>query len=122
MELKVCGYADDTALYVAERNNVTHALAELARFSEASELEVNHTKSVAVPVTWHHGRLSMETDEPESTRRALAELEGIPVLGDTASCRYFGIRVGLGDVQSEEWEKCIDALRVWLTLATEKMH
>ncbi|TYZ66132.1 hypothetical protein PybrP1_000525 [[Pythium] brassicae (nom. inval.)] len=39
IELKRCGYAESTALYVADRTSATHVLAELARFSTATGLE-----------------------------------------------------------------------------------
>ncbi|KAF1314924.1 reverse transcriptase, partial [Globisporangium splendens] len=48
--VKVCGYADDTTIYVQTANDIPRVLAILDEFGAASGLKVNVHKSVALPL------------------------------------------------------------------------
>ena len=50
MAVKVCGYADDTAVYFRSPKDVSEVMPALERFSEASGLKTNAAKSVAGPL------------------------------------------------------------------------
>uniref|UniRef100_A0AAV1UX75 Reverse transcriptase domain-containing protein n=1 Tax=Peronospora matthiolae TaxID=2874970 RepID=A0AAV1UX75_9STRA len=50
LEIKVCGYAYDTAVYVQSPEEVSVVMRTLMRFGAASGLVINASKSVAVPL------------------------------------------------------------------------
>ncbi|CAI5718740.1 unnamed protein product [Hyaloperonospora brassicae] len=49
MAAKVCGYADDTAVYVRSLEDVVEVMQALLRFGETSGLKTNTPNSLAVP-------------------------------------------------------------------------
>uniref|UniRef100_A0AAV1ULF3 Reverse transcriptase domain-containing protein n=1 Tax=Peronospora matthiolae TaxID=2874970 RepID=A0AAV1ULF3_9STRA len=50
LEIKVCGYAYDNAVYVQSPEEVSVVMRTLMRFGAASGLVINASKSVAVPL------------------------------------------------------------------------
>lgn len=76
-EIKICGYADDIALYVTGRESTTAAMAELMLFGSASGLLVNMSKSVALPLVdrHHHNRSPHQTVQCE----VQSEVAGVPL-------------------------------------------
>ncbi|KAE8910880.1 hypothetical protein PF005_g15599 [Phytophthora fragariae] len=107
-QLKVAGYADDTAIYIADRSMQAEAIRAVARFSAVSGLMLNVGKCAAIRL----GEVK-EGDTGELDQQQIAE---------TASLRYLGHVAGTGDTTEGAWEKAMGALRVGLVLAEEKTN
>ncbi|TYZ60103.1 hypothetical protein PybrP1_010049, partial [[Pythium] brassicae (nom. inval.)] len=95
---RVCGYADDTSLYVADCASAAAAMEQLAAFSDALGLLVNVNKSIAIPLD------GADVQVPVSERRNTpicsssapgsdgpGHVAGVPALASGATCRYLGI-------------------------------
>uniref|UniRef100_M4B7Y5 Uncharacterized protein n=1 Tax=Hyaloperonospora arabidopsidis (strain Emoy2) TaxID=559515 RepID=M4B7Y5_HYAAE len=93
MKIKVCGYADDTAVYVQSPREVSDVMRTLTRFGAVSGLVTNTAKSVAVPLC-----------------------DGVtidPIL-------MHGVR--LGRTVRDNWNACLVALNARLVLARRKTN
>ncbi|KAF1318321.1 reverse transcriptase, partial [Globisporangium splendens] len=109
IEVKISGYADDTALYVQDADGAARAIARLREFGEVSGLRVNLAKSIAVALD-------------EGDDGVPPEIQGIPVLARGESCRYLGVQIGSQQARDTAWKLCFAALRTRLLLATAKTH
>lgn len=108
-DVRVSGYADDTALYLESRSQVPAALTLLHDFGAVSGLRVNVDKSVVLPL----GHAAIARPEP---------CGGMKVLGRDETCRYLGIRVGATDVRAANWDGVVAALQTRLRHAFDKTH
>ncbi|KAF1322066.1 reverse transcriptase, partial [Globisporangium splendens] len=108
-DLRVSGFADDTAIYLNDSAAIPKVVEVLQRFGDVSGLRVNLSKSICVPLG--------TTDETRSDAT-----HGIPILRGGDSCRYLGIRVGTSDSSDANWKTCEQALAARLSLAVAKTH
>jgi hypothetical protein len=115
-QLKVAGYADDTAIYIAKRRMQAAAIRTVKAFSAVSGLKLNVKKSAAINLA-HGGAGGAQAavvsmaGEAENEGGQVAEIESV---------RYLGHIAGAGDTTTEAWTKAMEALRVRLTLAETK--
>lgn len=109
MEVRLSGYADDTALYLRSSKEIPEVLRILEEFGIASGLKVNLTKSVVVPLR-----------KGTMVRQDL--VSGMQILDNQTNCRYLGIQVGQSTAMYENWDKCIKSLQARLYLAKMKTH
>lgn len=112
-ELRVAGYADDTAIYVESKHMQAAAIAAVGRFSSVSGLMLNVKKSAAISLC---GQEDMEMDENE-----IAPQDNL-MMEETGSTRYLGHVAGVSDTTVEAWTKAMKALRVRLVLAETKTN
>lgn len=108
-QLKVAGYADDTALFLQSPGEIPAAMVILNEFATISGLRVNTAKSVGVQLN------PAVVGGPD-------RVHGVPMLQPGASCRYLGIRVGAHDTHEENWRLCIQATAARIALAVAKTH
>lgn len=108
-DLRVSGFADDTAIYLNDSNAIPKVVEVLQRFGDVSGLRVNLSKSICVPLGTTDGIWSEPT-------------HGIPTLRHGDSCRYLGIQVGTSDSSDDNWKTCEQALAARLSLAVAKTH
>jgi hypothetical protein len=88
--IRISGYADDTALYLADADDIPKILEVIRDYGSVSGLQVNLKKSVGVMMsTRSHG---VETNG-----------YGIPILQHGDSTRYLGIQVGSFDTHDANW-------------------
>jgi len=117
-QLKVAGYADDTAIYIAKRRMQAAAIRTVKAFSAVSGLKLNVKKSAAINLA-HGGAGGAQAavvsmaGEAENEGGQVAEIESV---------RYLGHIAGAGDTTTEAWTKVMEALRVRLTLAETKTN
>ncbi|OWY93561.1 LOW QUALITY PROTEIN: Reverse transcriptase precursor [Phytophthora megakarya] len=104
MNLQVAGYADDTAIYLADSAMQTEAIEAVAAFS----LNVDKSKAI---------RLGGE--QVESTHNDSAAQNN--VVEEVESTRYLWHIAGMGDTCSLAWKALVDT-RVRLTLAEVKTN
>lgn len=90
-ELRIAGYADDTALYLRGAGTTAVVLGELSSFGQASGLKVNIGKSVVLP---------LGDSERENTTTMLGALSR---LQSGATCRYLGIQAGATGTETANW-------------------
>lgn len=100
-ELRISGYADDTALYVRHPRDATTYVELLELFGAAPGLRVNFYKSAGLWLGDHQGDT----------------VEGIPMLAALATCRYLGTRVGMEKTEEANWAACTTALSARLRVA-----
>ncbi|RAW30770.1 hypothetical protein PC110_g12871 [Phytophthora cactorum] len=112
--LKIAGYADDTAIYIAHKKMQEAVLAAVERFSRFAGLRLNVHKSVAIRL----GREIAESGEENSTCGS-SEQETIPTSEES---RYLGHLAGEGDTVTNAWERAFKALSVRLALAIRKTN
>ncbi|OWZ01806.1 Reverse transcriptase precursor [Phytophthora megakarya] len=105
MNLQVAGYADDTAIYLADSVMQTEAIEAVAAFS----LNVDKSKAI---------RLGGE--QVESTHNDSAAQNN--VVEEVESTRYLGHIAGMGDTSSLAWNTALEATRVRLALAEVKTN
>lgn len=103
-EVKIGGYADGTAIYLADSCDVPRVLEVLHTFGLASGLRANLKKSIVFPLH-EHGELNN------------AELHGMAVLQRDTLCRYSGIQVRRSDGSNANWTLCEKSVNAWLSLA-----
>jgi hypothetical protein len=117
-QLRVAGYADDTAIYIIESSMQAAALRVVRSFSAVSGLRLNVKKSAALNLAPHRAEEQPARNgaDTETIERAAAEVEV------TESVRYLGHIAGTGDTTQEAWTKAFEALRVRLTLAETKTN
>jgi hypothetical protein len=107
--IRISGYTDDTALYLADADDIPKILEVIRDYGSVSGLQVNLKKPVGVMMsTRSHG---VETNG-----------YGIPILQHGDSTRYLGIQVGSFDTHDASWGGCVAALRSRLALAFAKTH
>lgn len=102
-ELRIAGYADDTAVYLQNYTAIPALLQVLDRFGDASGLVVNRAKSTVLGLA-----------------RVIEECGQLTQVEATATVRYLGIQVGHGDEVAANWDRVAQGLRVRLRLACEK--
>ncbi|KAE8904371.1 hypothetical protein PF003_g11658 [Phytophthora fragariae] len=108
LELRVAGYADDTAVYLSSAAEV-HRLREITRqFGQASGLQLNEGKTIAIAL--HKDGPNPETQLPTTMK----------FQGHGVSARYLGIHVGSGVPAEKSWEAADAQLRTRLSLASQK--
>lgn len=108
-EIKVSGYANDTAVYLQVREAVEHVAAIMDEFAGVSGLTTNRAKSMVVELDPRGSELPLDT-------------HGLTLLAQRDHCRYLGVLVGQQDAAAANWEKCIRAIWCRLVLAREKTH
>ncbi|CAI5741314.1 unnamed protein product [Hyaloperonospora brassicae] len=109
MAVKVCGYPDDTAVYVRSPEDVAEVMQALARFGEASVLKINAAKAMAVPL------FDGATIDPEL-------LHDVLLLQAGERCRYLGVLIGEGSTVKDSWDACLVALNSRLARARRKTN
>lgn len=116
--LKVSGYADDTAIYIAHKSMQATALLAVKKFSAVSGLKLNVQKSVAIDLGMdaNDGEKTGEQDDSEATPTYQQPVES------TTTARYLGHIAGAGDTIDEAWNRAFAALRVRLVLAETKTN
>jgi hypothetical protein len=108
--LKVAGYADDTAIYVADSRMQDAALRVVHHFSAVSGLKLNVKKSAVINI-W---------DSEPAEHAGLKDRSG---LVESMQCtRYLGHIAGSADTTEEAWSRAFDALCVRLALAEAKTN
>ncbi|GMF42294.1 unnamed protein product [Phytophthora fragariaefolia] len=123
--IRVAGYADDTAIYIAHKNRQEAAIAAVTKISRVSGLKLNVQKSAAI-------RLGLEEPQDDDatvtstggTSAGAGELTaGVPQPVEvTSTTRYLGHLAGAGSTVKLAWEKAFAALRVRLVLAEAKKN
>ncbi|KAI9916435.1 hypothetical protein PsorP6_017855 [Peronosclerospora sorghi] len=101
INVKICGYADDTAVYVRSPQKVSSVLDILAQFGTASGLPANASRSMAITI-----RSGVVIDP--------AFLGEVKLLRDGEHCRYVGIQVSVGEATKANWEACIRSINAHL--------
>ena len=107
LAVKVCGYADVTAVYVRSPEDVAEVMKALARFGETAVLKTNAAKPVAVPLC---DGAAIDTEL----------LHGIRLLQAGERCRYLGVLVGERSTVKDNWDACLVSLNSRLALARRK--
>jgi hypothetical protein len=120
-QLKVAGYADDTAIYVADRRMPGVAIRAVQRLSAVSGLKLNVRKSAAVDLG---GIANEEGDRRNTTTQEGATLSGgEDAAVKVAECtKYLGHIAGVSDTTEVAWNRAFEALRVRLVLAESKTN
>ncbi|GMF29166.1 unnamed protein product [Phytophthora fragariaefolia] len=123
--IRVAGYADDTAIYIAHKNMQEAAIVAVTKFSRVSGLKRNVQKSAAI-------RLGLEEPQDDDatvtttggTRTGAGELTaGVPQPVEvTPTTRYLGHLAGAGSTVKLTWKRAFAALRVRLVLAEAKTN
>jgi len=108
--LKVAGYADGTAIYIAHCSMQRAALAAVSKFSAVSGLRLNIKKSVAINLG--HPQQPQTAEEQGNTGAVQV----------SQSSRYLGHIAGSADTVEEAWNRALDTLRVRLVLAEDKTN
>ena len=106
-ELKILGYADDTAVNLRDRSAILPVIAILDNFASVSGLWTNRAKSM-VPELGPRG-----SAQPVSTC-------GLTLLTPGEACRGLGVLVEQQVVVADSWNKCIRSHWSRLVLAQEK--
>ncbi|POM81527.1 Hypothetical protein PHPALM_488 [Phytophthora palmivora] len=108
VRLDVAGYADDSAIYLADKSMQAEAILAVGRFSAVSGLCLNVKKSAAIAL----GRGPEEIQgEPDHHRQEVPQVQ---------STRYLGHIAGSGNITEMAWTKAAQALRVRLLLTETK--
>ncbi|GMF59556.1 unnamed protein product [Phytophthora fragariaefolia] len=107
--LKVAGYADDTAIYIAHKAMQKIALQAVRRFSAVSGLKLNVQKSAALQL----GKGNEIGDEQQThDDEQIHKEDNSCEVETTRSTRYLGHTAGSGDTTAEAWDKAFAALSV----------
>ncbi|GMF14996.1 unnamed protein product [Phytophthora fragariaefolia] len=117
--LKVAGYADDTAIYIAHKAMQKIALQAVRRFSSVSGLKLNMQKSAALQLGKGNDigdEQQTHDDEQVHNEANSCEVE------TTRSTRYLEHTAGSRDITAEAWDKAFAALSVRLALAEVKTN
>ncbi|KAE9270712.1 hypothetical protein PR003_g30735, partial [Phytophthora rubi] len=114
--LQVAGYADDTAMYILNKNMQATAIGAVKRFSAVSGLKLNVKKSAAINLGQDQAEVAASnTDEQANPKEVhingAVEQEDGSSVDETNSTRYLGHIAGSGDTVDEAWEKAMAALR-----------
>ncbi|KAE8984135.1 hypothetical protein PR001_g23257 [Phytophthora rubi] len=120
-QLKAAGYADDTAIYIADKSMQATAIAAVARFSAASGLQLNVGKSAAISL----GRGSADTESPEDidwAENGDGVGEGHNEIAEIETTRYLGHIAGNVDTVKQAWTAAFKALTIRLELAQVKTN
>jgi len=108
--LTVAGYADDTAIYIANANMQLAALRAVRSFSDVSGLRLNVKISVAINLgNVDHATVPVATGGQEAVTTV-------------SSTRYLGHIAGNADTSKEAWSRAMDSLRIRLVLAEAKTN
>ncbi|KAG6946583.1 hypothetical protein JG687_00016617 [Phytophthora cactorum] len=105
------GYADDTAIYLASKQQQAAALAAVNRFSRVSGLKLYVRKCVAI------GLCNIHRDESRDSQLGQTD-QDLKVRG-SRSTRYLG---HIADTTKEAWIKAFIGLTIRLSLATVKTN
>ncbi|OWZ04937.1 reverse transcriptase [Phytophthora megakarya] len=109
VDLRVSGYADDTAIFLQTAESMPQLLDLLSNFGAASGLQLNQSKTMVV---------ALSSEGPRSCSPLPAPLQ---YLNRQDHGRYLGIYVG-SKVDSEvSWTKAEQQLQVRVTLASRKL-
>jgi hypothetical protein len=108
--LTVAGYADDTAIYIANATMQQAALRAVRSFSDVSGLRLNVKKSVAINL----GNMDLAT--------VPVETGGQKAVTTVSSTRYLGHIAGNADTTEEAWSRAMDSLRIRLVPAEAKTN
>lgn len=109
IELRVGGYADDTAVYLASSQDVPCLLQITSAFSEGSGLHVNEHKAAVI---------SLYSNGPPPSMRLPGRF--VFQAGD-AFTRYLGAQVGSQCAAEHTWDKTTSQLRARLRIASAKL-
>ena len=109
IKIKVCGYADDTAVYVQSPEEVSNVRRTLTRLGAASGLVTNTAKSVAVPL---YDGVTIDS----------TLLHGVRLLRAGERCRYLIILVGKGRTVRDNWNVSLVKLNARMMLARRKTN
>jgi endonuclease/exonuclease/phosphatase family metal-dependent hydrolase len=115
-ELRIAGYADDTAIYLVDCSMQDAAIAAVHRFSAYSGLRVNLKKLVAIKLTTISRGGSLET---VPGGQSTATQQQVPIVN---IARYLGHVASNYDTTSEAWRKAFAALATRLRLAMDKTN
>ncbi|GMF32930.1 unnamed protein product [Phytophthora fragariaefolia] len=120
-QLRVAGYADDTAIYIMHKRMQTAAISTVKELSDVSGLKLNVGKSAAL-----HPAEQGDSGDTSELRKATSEQPGPPDWKDpvtfTRSTRYLGHLMGTGNTTVEAWERAFRVLRIRLALAETKTY
>ncbi|OWZ03841.1 Reverse transcriptase precursor [Phytophthora megakarya] len=94
-ELRVAGYADDTAICIGNRKMQARMLQVVSSFSRVSGLTLNIGKSVAIPLGEKGGKPTHEVTPTQSEEASLGSAREDRVQISEAT-RYLGLMVGEG--------------------------
>ncbi|KAE8984448.1 hypothetical protein PR001_g23170 [Phytophthora rubi] len=107
-ELRVAGYADDTAAFVRHPRDIPLLLQALETFGNASGLQINTSKTMVI---------ALHPDGPQSHMHLPSQLQ---FQDRTAASRYLGLLVGSKLAAGTAWKKATEKLAVRLRLASQK--
>ncbi|KAI9981798.1 hypothetical protein PInf_009568 [Phytophthora infestans] len=108
LELRVAGYADDTAVYLRSPADAERLRTITLRLGEASGLKLNEDKIIVIAL------------HPQGPRPGAVLPDPLKFQPQKVSGRYLGIRVGSGVSPERTWDVADAQLRVRLTLASHK--
>ncbi|KAE9361865.1 hypothetical protein PF008_g618 [Phytophthora fragariae] len=123
--LKVAGYADDTAIYVAHRNMQKKVIEAVHQFSAIAGLKLNVQTSAAIDIGCNRREETEEGDDEQledAGQTPMRDEVDTTVIEPTDTVRYLGHIAGSGDSAAGAWEKAFAALRVRLVLAEAKTN
>lgn len=117
-QLKIAGYADDTAINIRHHQMQTAVVRAVGRFSRVSGLMLNVRKSAAIAL----GRKEIGSEIRGDTNIDTTQDRGgsDQVVPATDSARYLGHIAGNEGAAEEAWEKTFKAFTVRHTLAVGK--
>jgi hypothetical protein len=120
-ELRVPGYADDTAIYISQKSMQEAAIRAVSSLSAVSGLKLNVKKSVVINLGRSDGEDAAAEPDAISSNGGKAEEEST-VVQVCATTRYLGHIVGDSSNGSEAWEKAFKSLRLRLALVGAKTN
>ncbi|KAI9920523.1 hypothetical protein PsorP6_015894 [Peronosclerospora sorghi] len=110
INVKLCGYADDTAVYFRSPQKVSRVLEILAQF-------FRHGIQTPIQCQQVHGNSS-----PIGAVIDPASLGKVKLLRDGEHCKYLGIQLSVGEATKAKWGACISSINARLHLARAKTN
>jgi len=118
-QLKVAGYADDTAIYIAHKRSQQAAITTVHKCSAVSGLKLTVTKSAALNLV-EEGTLGDSTNSGQGEALVTSQGADQEIVKKASSVRYLGHIAGTGCTMEAAWDKAFAALRARLVLAETK--
>ncbi|KAE9281760.1 hypothetical protein PR003_g27585 [Phytophthora rubi] len=108
-ELRVAGYADDTAAFVRHTKDIPIVMRVLDTFGKASGLQINTGKTMVIAL------------HPRGPQPGMTLPDSLVFQKTKEACRYLGLQVGSSIPSSTSWQMAKQKLKVRLQIASQKV-